>query len=499
MLLPHCSKPALAFALIGTLAACGGEDGGAEGSGAGASASSSNNSSGAGGSGTGGSSSSGNAGGSSSVGGATGAGGGGQTVCEPPSGLSRGVAWVRDNPMFISGLTPTVGTPTVGDVAEYFDGFAANSVHLWQDGLPTELNGWAAAGQSDFRFFSWVGDSGASTANQQIIGGIAANAPGRIGYQIGDEPVGLAALMGAETGVDAVRAADPDALIAINFSTSQPSASELTQMLGYLSSMDVDVYSYDLYTYTRGAYGALELIRGAALADGRAYWRYLKSYSDVSDWPSDNDMLWDAMIGLVYGYTGHTWFIYQITHPGLNPAFFNGINGGYGAAKTERWQVAADINRKLANYGRSITQLFSTDVRYVPTSSFTQPDGTTNWSPGAGGNAYLSSVSAVENLQEILLGFFDDACGDHYVMLQNPNHSAGNFPTVIDTPGTFRLGFDFGSVTDPDYDTSTIEFINDDTGAVETMALDGNAFEVVLDPGEVFLFKHKTGNAFVTQ
>ena len=62
-----------------------------------------------------------------------------------PSGLTDGMLWVRTEPMFISGLIPSMGAPSSSFVTGYLDDFGANAVHLWQDGLPGEMDAWRAA------------------------------------------------------------------------------------------------------------------------------------------------------------------------------------------------------------------------------------------------------------------------------------------------------------------------------------------------------------------
>ena len=108
-------------------------------------------------------------------------------VIAPPV-RPRGQQWVRDNPMFISGLTVSMGEPPADFVFTYFDDFHATATHLWLDGLPWEVDAWAAAGHADFRFVSWVLNDGTSVADAELLGGYPADAPGRIGFQIGDEP-----------------------------------------------------------------------------------------------------------------------------------------------------------------------------------------------------------------------------------------------------------------------------------------------------------------------
>lgn len=62
---------------------------------------------------------------------------------EPPrsesSDLSRGLTWVRSNPMFITGLSVSVPEPSPAQVREYFDDFNASAVHLWSNGLPNQI------------------------------------------------------------------------------------------------------------------------------------------------------------------------------------------------------------------------------------------------------------------------------------------------------------------------------------------------------------------------
>lgn len=226
---------------------------------------------------------------------------------EPPdvSGLSRGLAWVRTNPMFISGLAVSVPQPSAEQVREYFDEFHANAVHLWSNGLPNQISNWNDAGHPEFRWVSWVSKDGTSVDGGQLLGG-AQRLPGRIGYQIGDEPGlnmdGMEELMEIEQGMNAVRAVDPNALLIVNFSWW---AEELDEMMEYYGeSMDGDVVSYDLYSLRQSTYKRLEYFRAVGLRYGLPYWRYIFSYQDVGadQWPSRTDLRWDAFLGLVYGY-----------------------------------------------------------------------------------------------------------------------------------------------------------------------------------------------------
>jgi len=420
--------------------------------------------------------------------------------------LPRGLAWVRTHPMFLSGLTVQMDPPPASAVNVYFDDLHANAVHLWETGLPTRMDGWREAGHPDFRFVSWVAHNGTSHDGGEVIGGYPADTPGRIGFQIGDEPLTMAELLEMEAGVNAVRAADPNALIFVNFSYR---ADEIDAMLDYYChSMDADLVCYDSYSRANVTYGRIEMFRTAALACDMPYWRYLNAYEDAgeTDWPSESDMRWNAFVGLVYGYTGHTWFIYQILPAhGLVPSFFTHA-GDFAAPRTQRFDYAAQINIEMMHLGKSITQLNSTDVRYIPALPLTQPEGTRTWSPGAGGDLFITEITPLSGavFQDVLVGFFNDDSGEKYFMVQNVNHSGGDFPVSSDAAATIHLGFDFGIVTDPAFNRDSLLTLNKLTGSVDTLPLtpaggDLRSLDVTLAAGDAILLKYNTGAEFAMQ
>jgi len=420
--------------------------------------------------------------------------------------LPRALAWVRANPMFISGIAISMGVPPEWVVNEYFDAFHANAVHLWENGLPREMDGWRAPGRRDMRFVSWVRHDGTSMYGGEVIGGYPADVPGRIGYQIGDEPRSWAELLEMEAGIDAVRAADPGALIILNFSCLADEIDEF--LLYYCDTIHGDIFSYDYYTRSNTTYEILEIFRSAALACNRPYWRYMDAYENPGEtgWHTESDIRWEAFIGLVYGYTGHTWFIYQIApEHGLDPAFYQSV-GDYSSPKTPRFAIAAQINVEMSNLGKSITQLTSTDVRYIPAIALTQPRRTTNWGPGAGGDFFITEITPVSGapFQDILVGFFNDDFGERYFMVQNVNHTNAGWPVSSDAAATIRIGFDFSVVTDPGFDKTSLLSLNKLTGVVETLPLtpsvgDSATIEVTLAAGDTILLKYNTGADFAMQ
>ncbi len=420
-----------------------------------------------------------------------------------PDGQGRGLRWVRTNPMFISGLTVQMPSPSAEDVRRYFDDFEATAVHLWGTGLPHRMNGWREASPRPPRFVSWVEDDGRSRDGHQLIGGYGANEPGRIGYQVGDEPLDMEEFLPIEEGLRAIREIDPEALLIVNFSFW---AEGLDAILDRYATMDADVVSFDTYSMGREVYGRMGIFRAAALEMGRPYWCYLGSYGDHerAQFPHPTGMRWAAMAHATYGYTGYTWFLYQVdpAHRLLTAIFEQ--SGVFDSAQTPLFEVAAQLNRELRVLGRALTQLTSTGVRYVPALLETvgilaQPPGTENWARGAGGDGYLVAVETDGLAQDVVLGFFADDDGGRYFMVQNPNHVRGTFPTDSTNDAQIRLRFDFSSRDEgpPDH----LQWLNARSGAVERQALaaeggDGAGLSLTLPAGDARLFKYPSNQPF---
>ena len=425
-------------------------------------------------------------------------------IWEPPR-IDRVWRRLRADPPFISGLMLVDGRPPRGFVADYFDGFHATAVHFWEAGLPRQLADWEESGRLGLRFFSWVDRDGTSRDGGKVLGGIGPNRPGRVGFQIGDEPgldgSGFAGVLPFRAGVEAVRRADPDALVVMNFSVG---VRDLGRILDYAGGqLGIDVFSFDRYNLSKRQYATLALIRRYAQKYHRPYWRYLYGYRQhAKDRLSPSDLRWDAMSGLVYGFTGFTWFIYQNKSMGIAPAFFE--EPGYQGAKSPLWQVAAGVNRDLAAYLRVTKHLWSTDVRYRALLPALQPEGTRPWRRGIGADPYLVDLAPVAEPgsegMEILAGFFRDDAGEHYVMLQNVRHARGSPPNDSVEPGVIRVRFDFRGAP-PDLDPSRILVFDPAGRRAKTQPLvplnpGGGVVELPVAAGDVVFFKYATGRPF---
>ncbi len=412
--------------------------------------------------------------------------------------LSRGQAWVRANPLFINGLNVSMGMPAGEFVDQYFDGFNANAVHLWISGLPFEAAGWVASGHPDARWVSWLRADGTAGPNGEVIAGLGVDPPGRIGYQVSDEPRNLWELQRIKAGIDTVRGADPEALLIVNFSLDPE---EIDAMLQYFEeNVDADIVSYDDYTRSQEAYASLQRIRDVGLRSGMPYWRYLRAFERAgeSDWPTESDMRWNAFSGLVYGYTGHSWFIYQIRDADdINTAFFQ-ETGDVDSAITPRFGYAARINTEMENLGSAINRLTSTDVRYLSSIGFLQPEGTEDWRFGAGGDPHIVAIDAVGGrfFQDLLTGFFENDRRERYFMIQNVNHSGGEFPAWGSAATDVELLFDF-SGADPAVDKNRLQVVSPLTGLFEKLPLEPLGGErrrlrINLGAGDPILLKYRT-------
>ena len=404
--------------------------------------------------------------------------------------------------MFISALTVVMGPPPASAVTEYFDDFHATAAHTWATGLPLEIDGWVDAGRPNVRYVSWVDQNGNSYSNGLPLGGAAPRA-GRIGYQVGDEPMDFAQLLVMQDGGATVRAADPSGLSILNLSPDGAKGA----LAGQGAAMaEFDVLSVDDYTYKKGAYQSLSGLRTAALANGKPYWRYLDSfrYTTETDTTTESDFRWDAYVGATWGYTGHTWFIYQIDpgNPDLVPLLFT-TKGVYGSARTPQFQWAATLNQQLASLGRTLCLLRSTDVRYV--ASLLQPAGTSGFTRGAGGDPYLTRVSAQGGtFADSALGFFVDDCGEHYVLIQSQRHQGADFPNASQSNTTFKVELDFTAATDASLDRTAVLVLDPVTDTIVPRALTATgantaSLDLVLPAGGGVLLKYKNARAFARQ
>lgn len=449
---------------------------------------------------------------------------GGPTLTPAAAPGTRARAWLDRHPMPITALVATVPNPPASVVDRYLNSFGANAVHLWMDG-PSQVEAWLRHRRGT-GFMSWLSPDGTSLAwdgsrfadTGQMMGGLSPSTKGRIGFQIGDEPASTDDLNRIAAGIDAVRATDPDALLFTNMTYWVPNVAGLVQQ--YVSSVDADIVLTGDYNFGPAHYTVLETFRNAALAKGVPYWQYLNAYigqeTDCEFTHTRSDLLWQAMAGLTYGYTGHHWFLYQVAAVGHESATNWGGSillqpaGGWAASPTPHHGIVGDVNRRLANLGKAVTQLTSTDVRFNTADHFlsVQPIDTQPWSFGAGGDPYLVGVNPAPGQppMEILVGFFIDEVGERYIMVQNARHTHSaqpyNLPPLpgSDQIGRIHLTFDFGAAP-ASLATDHLRIMRSSDGVRDDLTLthlggSRQRADIVLEAGDALLLKYATPNDF---
>jgi hypothetical protein len=439
-----------------------------------------------------------------------------------PDGLSRGTTWVRTHPMTISALIASMGDPPASFADAYFDDFGANALMLWTDGS-LEVEAWQNA-RPDVPWITWLREDGRSVTLDgstrvpgPIAGDLPPNLPGRIGYQVGDEPNADNQILAIAEAVPRIRASDPDALIFTNFSYWVPDIAGKLET--YFDLVQPDLISTSEFNYGPAHYTVLGTFRQIALDAGIPYWEYLNAYigqeSGYERTHSVSDLRWQGFAGLAYGYTGHSWFIFQArdgahrtaTDWGGSIAFES--HGDFRAGRTTLFGDIAQLNREMANLGRAITQLTSTDVRFIPADHplSEQPLETEPWTPGAGGDPYIRNISAFpgQGPLEILTGFFVDDVGGHYAMIQNARHTHSTRPGSpslpnAEDPGRIEIEFDFTDAP-ATIDRTRLLALDHRNGTVtaiplETASSGRSRLDIVLPAGEPILFTYDDGSPF---
>ena len=406
-----------------------------------------------------------------------------------------GWSWVRENETFVSGLSVRMGAPTSAAVNRYFDDFGANAVHLWQSGMPDAINAWQ--NERATRWLSWVDKNGNSSQNNQFLGG-ELNRTNAIGYQVGDEPRNRVEFQETLDAFGLVKAAAPNKLTVFNYTYL---ADEIEAFLDEsCASGDVDVFSYDRYSLSNSVFETVSLFRDKAIDCGVPYWRYLASIPvESSEYPNTSGMRWDAMLGVVFGYTGHTWFVYNIRlfEPENIPSVFFTEPDNYDSAVTPFFGLASDLNRELIVYGQAQRYLRSTDVGYYTPQSIPfvhPPEGVAPWQRGMGGDDIIQSIATSgADIQDVMLGFYEDGYRDTYVVVMNANREGGSFPNDGSESAEVRLSLNLSGRVD--LAQNHVQVLRP-SGNIENVALQNNELVLNIAAGDVVFYKYDSGNGF---
>lgn len=264
------------------------------------------------------------------------------------------------------------------------------------------------------------------------------DSPALVGYYLVDEP-GAAMFPGLAAAVAAVRRYAPGKLAYINLypgyaTIGAPDKSQLqtASFTEYLERFVAEVkpqfisydnymvqYSQDMRESPRAAsyYRDLLEVRRVALAHGLPFWNIVSSNQirPVTPPPSPANLALQAYTTLAAGGRGLSWFTYDIGKYGYRPIDEAG-------RRTTTWGMLQAINRQVRVLGPVMNRLTSTGVWFQPPG----PVPELPLLPGRLVRAVAASRTGPgrealdsEPPPAVMVGEFEDAAGQVYVMLVN--------------------------------------------------------------------------------
>jgi hypothetical protein len=241
------------------------------------------------------------------------------------------------------------------------------------------------------------------------------------------------------------------------------------------------------------------------------YAQYLKLYKRESNGyrlASESFVRLQQSASWALGYTFTDGFLYGTLRDQTDvlPQIFSGI--GDDSAPTPVFGYVAETNRQSRNLGPALVRMVSTDVRMIPATTGTHtgyspfwpfnphtvddnlpmPDGIAQWSPGAGGDSYITAITPLGSDNgashihgDVVIGYFQPllesnpgctfADGLHFMIVNGRGGAESEWwdstNTTAESLGEwYRLAFDF---TGSDFDS--LVRLSRDTGKVELVTL----------------------------
>jgi len=306
--------------------------------------------------------------------------------------------------------------------------------------------------------------------------------PGCTGWMVWDEPKRTQMFIAAPT-LAWLRKTFPDTLV---YSNGYPPAGDKRMYGGdppggrytyeqyqsdFVNLMNVDVLSYDAYPFREDGTGNLFTIMADARKVGLErkvpYWTIVQSHEDKRRryrMPSESDVRMQVFAHLAYGFTGIIYFTYWDMV-------------AMGEQRLPIYYDVARLNMEVLNVGQALRFLTSTDVRVVVSAGSKLRNGAVAWSPGAGDDRRIKRVTIDDDgpadYKDVLLGFFRDDTGRHYVMVTNLWHGAG--ASAADRRMTVTLHLDRS--------VRVVGRLSRETGAVELLGVSDGKLTLTLPGG----------------
>ncbi len=264
---------------------------------------------------------------------------------------------------------------------------------------------------------------------------------------------------------------------------------DLVQIIGSDLVM-VDVYPYKLppegieAEYLHATYfKCLADTRRVGLELDVPYWIFVQAYGKerYRRMPSESDLRMQIFASLTLGFTGISYFTYDHVFDGAL------LRGEEDHETTDLYRHAARASVEVANLGRALRFLTSTDVRFVAGHSMADSRTDFNLTPhGLVAHDPRKPVGPIQEIalsvagprQDALIGLFRDDEGGAYFMVTNLYRADG--VGADDAHQEVTLTFDPS--------VKRLHRLQRETGAVEALALDDHRVTITLPAGTGDLF-----------
>lgn len=264
---------------------------------------------------------------------------------------------------------------------------------------------------------------------------------------------------------------------------------DLVQIIGSDLVM-VDAYPYKVppegieAEYLHNTYfKCLADVRRVGLELDVPYWIFVQAYGKerYRRMPSESDLRMQLFAALTFGFTGITYFTYDHVFDGAL------LRGEETHETTPLYHAAARASVEVANLGRTLRFLTSTDMRFVAGHSSAESSTDFNLTPhGLAAHDPRKPVGPIQAIalsvagprQDALIGLFRDDDGGAYLMVTNLYRAAG--VGAGDSHQEVTLTFDPS--------VERLHRLDRETGAVEAVALDDHRVTITLPAGTGDLF-----------
>lgn len=264
---------------------------------------------------------------------------------------------------------------------------------------------------------------------------------------------------------------------------------DLVQIIGSDLVM-LDIYPYRLppegieadYLHSR-YFKCLAASRRVGLELNVPYWIFVQSFGKerYTRMPSESDLRMQVFVSLAFGFTGIAYFTYDHVFDGAL------LEGEDEHLSTPLYFDAARLNVEIANLGRTLRLLTSTDVRFIPGRH--HADGRVQPNVPPLGVAVYERNGPIGPIRDIalaedgprhnaMIGLFKDDRGGEYFMIVNLHRDEGVRAGEVLQTATLTL----------DPSVRRLSRLSRETGAVEELVVGNGRLTVTLPAGTGDLF-----------